>query len=373
MKAERMAESMKHLHNTIYMEEKSMKKMRKLMALLTAVCSLFAMTSTIASAETETTRNISINYGIVAITDGSDLTDGMLNNVAFSKPIDGYENKRDFTITEWTNETAFASGLSQLREQFGEEARVFFVNPALVENQKYSEYARRFMLANDCIMDVRLIQCVTEGTAFAVDELYFLPAKGMSEEEREALQEELREDTAVMQYNIIYGAWTQLMETITRTEDFAPVDMSDEAIQAEIDRIAAASGIRTSAEMRADTEALIDKLMTKYDGRLEKIDAAIGILDDPFVDDTGLSGTAWDGVGDMNSDFECDATDAAALLDLAARVGSDADTKTYSEQDVNADGYVDAKDAAIVLETAVRRGTGQDIDVLDVLRRTYAE
>lgn len=77
----------------------------------------------------------------------------------------------------------------------------------------------------------------------------------------------------------------------------------------------------------------------------------------------------WQDAGDSNSDGTVDSTDAAEMLMAAAQIGTGADVAVTSAADVNADGALNAVDAAAVLSYAAVKGTGAEPSWVDILRK----
>lgn len=73
-------------------------------------------------------------------------------------------------------------------------------------------------------------------------------------------------------------------------------------------------------------------------------------------------------LGDVDENDTVDASDAAAILIAAAKMGAGEDSGLTNVQkakaDVNADGEIDASDAALILQYAAEVGSGNDVDSL---------
>lgn len=74
-------------------------------------------------------------------------------------------------------------------------------------------------------------------------------------------------------------------------------------------------------------------------------------------------------LGDVDENGTVDASDAAAILTAAAKMGAGEDSGLTNVQkakaDVNADGEIDASDAALILQYAAEVGSGNDVGSLD--------
>lgn len=71
--------------------------------------------------------------------------------------------------------------------------------------------------------------------------------------------------------------------------------------------------------------------------------------------------SAWEGLGDINSDGVVNAKDATNILHMAASAGTNPNYKSDDNliADINADGKVNAVDATIALRFSARNGTGE--------------
>lgn len=318
--------------------------MKKLISILTALCCIGSMSAMTSSASIIdpwrfscsegadgsaiiTTHNR--DYGFLIVTDGTELATIEKNN-NLNDPI--------HTLVELGNnpqEWDWAPGNETLLANYNDTNRYYHVDLSSSTGWgKLSAAARNFMLTHEDVVDVILLEHSYSGTPqwYGDFEIYY--HRDASSEEIDALDS----NADISMLREVQAKYTD--------EEYIP----DYAILSE-------------------AFAACEKYMTdnaEYSGCVDIIQPSLLIAENGQVVYSGVS--AWEEIGDADGDGAVNATDAAAILEMASSLGTGAEVTVNTAADVNADGSVDAVDAAIVLSYASRIGSGENVMIYDAVK-----
>ena len=319
---------------------------KNLLALLTAICCISACgTMTASSAWYHfRTKDGGIGYdyqcemykGFLVETDGTELTEDMLQGLSGFSQLIPLEH---FTYTTVWGKCSI---------NYQPEGTAYMVGIDSDDPETLTKLGRSFMLSNDCVTQVRLVDFEKYGYSVAGSAVIIIP----------------KDDT--VKYNI---------EVIPELEGFDfvhnPYMYTFKRNHTENCNCDLCSDLREVPQGGYDyylrMQAFADELAAKYSDLIDSAEARV------YDMETSAASTSWDvsiwqSAGDCNADGEVNAQDAAEQLIAAANAATGGEIEITGANDVNADGAVNALDAAAVLAYAAAQGSGQNLSWVQILR-----
>ena len=335
---------------------------KKIIAFLTAICSMASAASLPASAcyLDETTFIDGYPYylsqfrsnSLIVETDGTELTMDMLAE---------YESISDVQVYEVT---VLISGAGTLTYDFTTDKTAYTIKTSNTTQEERVALARSLMLEHDFIKNVHTVTITARQTLFYYHDIsIFLEGYTWEDVYDDILEDVPAAPTIINGENMPELADYQQLEPSPYEEEtlYVVYDFHDEWMEMKAD------GMK-DWEIHQYFCDFVNELNEKYGESIDALEPYVGPLDAAGAQ-SGSVTSVWTDAGDPNSDGEVNAADAAEMLVSAAQIGTGAEIAVTSAADVNADGTVDASDAAAVLSYAAAKGTGADVSWIDILRK----
>ncbi len=272
--------------------------------------------------------------GIMIRTDGTALTDEMLNSVTGCTDLESWA---DFTANAY-------SGTATLTDIEGDE-NTYMLHIDSNDRNALSAIGRNLMLMFDQIEAVNVVDRCEYSRVAIGNELHIIENEENSTFDVAGIPE-------------LAGYEIEYTERSNSYRCYAPDTLTAELAE---------QGLKES-ERYAYFRELSDTILEKYSGEFADVFPHFYALDDiGLTEHTAAS--VWDSAGDPNSDGAVDSTDAAELLAMAAEIGTGAELPVTAAADVNADSCINAADAAAVLSYAAANGSGSEVSWVDILSR----
>ncbi len=315
-------------------------KRKRITAFLTALSVITAFSALPVSAELYVSPAGDMSYltktafsGVVVETDGTALTEEMVNTFAGYRAIVNYE---DFTAP---------LGWGSFETSIVPDGTAYMLYTENLDDDALTALGRTLMLEMDFITNVYLVEQLMYEEIVSNYEIF---VKTLNEE-------------------IVLSA-----DQIPELEGFTIIQYEnsvDATLQASDDTIAMMNEQEfTEYDRYLYFNELADSLRTDYADTFASVKYGVTVLEQNGSTEYGTL-AAWSTAGDPNADGEVTAEDAADLLITAAEIGTGASIKATSAEDVNADGSVSADDAAAVLCYAAAQGSGNPLSWVDILRK----
>ncbi len=272
-------------------------------------------------------------YGFVAVTDGSALSDTVI------------EQLQSTVERDWVMEELQREDLPSLPEEYAENAKFYQIYYTIPAYEIEYRAARRTMLETPEIVDVLALSYQIDGTFCWNGQFDGIRPEGLGDEYD--MQAALAEDEAYLAAKAVYDEWLTLQGSPEQLGD-TEYEMLQYAIEY----------AQTSLHPAAYEMAMF----------------VPGVTFTPDTETAQYHVTSWwTEVGEVSGDDTVNAKDASAILAYAAAEAAGNSTTQLAlpmqTADVNADGAVNAKDAACVLIYAAAESAGLDLTWVDILKK----
>ncbi len=272
-------------------------------------------------------------YGVLVETDGSELTETMLDS------FDGYTALTD--LESFTSEQSWGVELVD----FTTESKAYMIYTSSgMTTDELTAFGRNVMQELACIEAVHLVTTTMYQISF-LDNAYYINPVDPDAVLDETVIPELEGYTIQRCDDITYHC--TVPETLVEEFDAKNVPLIERYVY---------------------YKEFAASLMEKYPDIIDTAAPQFWCWEDEGETEASAS-SVWTNAGDPNTDGEVNAADAAEMLVSAAQIGTGVDVAVTSAADVNADGLLNAEDAAAVLSYAAAKGTGADVSWVDILRK----
>ena len=224
--------------------------------------------------------------------------------------------------------------------------------------------ARRFMLDHEEVKDVYLYQCFMTGEGSWNGTLTMWIDDACTPEQHEQFRKTYEAEDEATFHEIKQNYLEQQEQVSQWMEKINADNMTKE----EVSLYRKAKGLPTDYEMMKPIFDFADYIGQKYD-EVEIAQPEIDLKGNgsvvfSTVTAYGNAVSAWENVGDLDSDGTSNAKDATSILRTSAAIGTGRETglsaETLQYADVNADGNVNASDATLILRFSAKKGCGYD-------------